>query len=283
VTAADVPDADVVVATWWETARWVAALPSSKGAQAYFIQGYEARDDLPAEVLDVTWRLPMHKIVVAQWLARMAAERFGDADASLVPNAVDLEQFSVPARGKQPSPTVGLVYTHVECKGCDLGLAAFDLARKQLPDLKLVAFGSRPPTPDLPIPAGAEFVLQPPQARIKDLYAKTDAWLFPSRQEGFGLPILEAMACRTPVVATPAGAAPELLADGGGVLVGPNNAQALAGGMLEALGLDPLAWSNLSDKAYATACRYNWEHATGLFEAALHRAIDNSAGRRVLA
>jgi len=33
----DVPDADVVAATWWETAEWVAKLSPSKGAKAYFI------------------------------------------------------------------------------------------------------------------------------------------------------------------------------------------------------------------------------------------------------
>ena len=33
---------------------------------------------------------------------------------------------------------------------------------------------------------------------MKELYGGCDAWLFATRNEGFGLPILEAMACRTP-------------------------------------------------------------------------------------
>ena len=49
----DVPDADVVVATWWETPEWVAKLSPSKGAKAYFFQGHEVFDYLPqAIVLD---------------------------------------------------------------------------------------------------------------------------------------------------------------------------------------------------------------------------------------
>jgi glycosyltransferase involved in cell wall biosynthesis len=277
ITAADVPDADVVIATWWETARWVAAFAPSKGAAAYFIQGYETREDLPPEVLDATWRLPMHKIVIARWLARLAEERFGDVDYSLVPNAVDLDQFSVPARGKQPTPTVGMVYTHVAAKGCDLALQAFDRASKQINGLKLIAFGSRPPTPDLPLPGGAEFVLRPAQDKIRDIYARTDAWLFASRQEGFGLPLLEAMACRTPVIATPAGAAPELLAEGGGIQVPPENAAAFADAIIAVARMNGHNWSVLSNKAHATACRYNWEQATTLFEAALQRAVEKSA------
>src|SRR5581483_11235142 len=90
--AADVPDADVVIATWWETAEWVAAFPPSKGAKAYFVQHHEVFAGDP-ERINATWRLPLHKIAVAQWLVDLARDRFGDGDVSLVPNAVDLEQF----------------------------------------------------------------------------------------------------------------------------------------------------------------------------------------------
>src|SRR5262245_30775730 len=41
VVDSDVPDSDVVVATWWETAEWVSALSPQKGAKVYFIQGHE--------------------------------------------------------------------------------------------------------------------------------------------------------------------------------------------------------------------------------------------------
>src|SRR5438105_624514 len=37
VTDNDAPDADIVIATWWETAEWVAALSPRKGAKAYFV------------------------------------------------------------------------------------------------------------------------------------------------------------------------------------------------------------------------------------------------------
>ena len=40
-TAADLPDADLVIATWWESAEWVWALPAEKGVKVHFIQDYE--------------------------------------------------------------------------------------------------------------------------------------------------------------------------------------------------------------------------------------------------
>jgi glycosyltransferase involved in cell wall biosynthesis len=61
------------------------------------------------------------------------------------------------------------------------------------------------------------------------LYRRAMLVVVPSRYEGFGLPAAEAMACGTPVVATAAGALPEVVrAGGGGVLVPPEDPQALA-------------------------------------------------------
>ncbi|HEX4792746.1 MAG TPA: glycosyltransferase family 4 protein [Humisphaera sp.] len=274
VTANDVPDADAVIATWWETAEWVFKYPRRKGAKIYFIQHYEAHEGLPADRVDATWRLPMHKIVIANWLAELSKDRFGDTAYSLVPDAVDMTRFFAPPRGKQAAPTIGMMYSHVPFKGCDISLKAFDLAAQKIRGLKLIAFGSRHPTRELPLPPGSEFIHQPPQDLIKDIYSRADAWLVASRSEGFGLPILEAMACRTPVIATPAGAAPELLASGGGLIVPHESPSAMAAAIEQICGLDDPDWRAMSEEAVATAASYNWERSTKLFEEALAEAIE---------
>lgn len=58
-----------------------------------------------------------------------------------------------------------------------------------------------------------------PQKDLWALYAVADCFLHTSKAEGLGLPVLEAMACGIPVVATDTGAIHELLSDGRGVLV----------------------------------------------------------------
>ena len=216
VTDADVPDGDVVVATWWETAEWVAALSPSKGAKVHFIQGYDAvsyEGVWPDKVQRVRdgWALTLEKIVVSQWLADIIRPCAHGQSITCVSNSVDQEQFFAPPRDKQPVPTFGFMHSEAHYKGCDVTLAAIEEARRTLPAMRLLSFGANRPKRLLP-PLGCHFYLLPPQDKIRDIYSACDAWLFSSRKEGFGLPILEAMACRTPVIATPAGAAPQLLA-----------------------------------------------------------------------
>ena len=273
VTDRDVPDADVVVATWWETAEWVAALSPRKGAKVHFIQGHES--DLPGQPqarVAATWRLRLQRIVCSRWLLDLARDRYGDEGAVLVPNGVDLEQFSTPPRDKQERPAIGFVYADSWIKGCDVAIGAFEGAAKRVPALRLVTFASGPVSPELPLPRRAEFRRDPDQSEIPTLYASCDAWLWPSRSEGFGLPILEAMACRTPVIAAPAGAAPDILADGGGVLLPAADPLAMAEAIERVVLSSPADWRRLSQQARSVAARYSWHDSARLFEAALERA-----------
>jgi glycosyltransferase involved in cell wall biosynthesis len=273
VTDADLPDADIVIATWWETAEWVNQLAPSKGRKFYLIQHHEIHPYLPVERVAATYRLPLHKIVIAQWLKTVMADCYGDSQVALVPNGVDRELFQAPPRTKQPRPTIGFIYSTIHWKGTDIAIEALNLARATLPELQIVAFGAEPITDSLPLPAQTTYRFKPPQAEIKTLYAQCDAWLFSSRLEGFGLPLLEAMACRTPVIATPAGAAPELVGQGGGILVKADSPQAMAEAILQIAQLTESQWQTLSDLAHQTAIAYGWEEATVLLESTLQNAI----------
>ena len=269
----DVPDADIIIATWWETAGWVAKLSKSKGAKVYFIQHYEVHNYLPIERVRATYSLPFHKITVAKWLRDLMMEKYKDVNVSLVPNSVDTKQFSSPPREKQSVPTVGMMYSPIEWKGSDMSIKAFCLAKKRVSNLRLLAFGKPPYSSSLPLPLQDNYISQPPQNKIKDIYSQCDAWLFGSRTEGFGLPILEAMACRTPVIGTSVGAAPELLSNGAGILVKPEDPQDMSKAIVSICNLSSIEWQSISELAYTRATSYSWDDAAKLFEAELYTAI----------
>lgn len=101
---------------------------------------------------------------------------------------------------------------------------------------------------------------------------------YPSRYEGFGLPPLEAMSVRTPVVATRVGALPETCGEAA-LLVPPEDPEALADALGRVLEDEALA-GRLREAGVTNVARFSWERTTaGMVE--LYRSaagVDRSAG-----
>jgi glycosyltransferase involved in cell wall biosynthesis len=190
-----VPDADVVVATGWQTAAWVAALPARAGAKAYFVQNLE--DYLSPEA-PATWALPLATFTCARWLAE-AVEAAGHPTLGHVPNAVDPGEFFPTAPLDGRPPTVSFLYHRLPIKGADDALAALALVGRQRPDLRVEAFSARPPSHRLP----GEFRVhvRPSLPDLRALYGRTAVFLHPSHREGWPLPPMEAAACGAALVA----------------------------------------------------------------------------------
>lgn len=274
VVDSDVPDADVVVATWWETAEWVAKLRPSKGKKSYFIQGYEIFDFLPIERCKATYRLPLHKIVVAKWLADVMSKQYGDDNVDIVPNSVDHKQFYALIRNKQPVPTVGFLFSSTKLKGVDVILQVLDKLRLSIPNLRVISFGMQSPDDDALMVRNIEFYHSPEQISIRNLYAQCDAWITASRSEGFNLPAMEAMACRTPVVATRTGWPEEAVVNGkNGFLTEIDDVAALTSAVSQILLASNEEWMAMSQSAFETVQGCSWSNSVDLFESALHNAI----------
>ena len=98
-----------------------------------------------------------------------------------------------------------------------------------------------------------------PREELVRLYARATLVVVPSLYEGFGLPAVEAMACGTPVVASAAGALPEVMAvGGGGSLVPPGDPEALGKAISELLAA-PEARSRQGDRARAgVEATFSW-------------------------
>jgi len=170
---------------------------------------------------------------------------------AVVPNGIDPERFS-PDREVEPYPlatTKSFAFLYVggvlPRKGVDVLLAAYKRAFARHDDVTLVlklfgtrsfyqledqgaslrAFAEDPSAPELIVideEIGDDDVVR--------LYRSCDALAFPYRGEGFGLPLLEALACGLPVIATAGGAADAFLDDDVAYRV-PARRGALSGGM----------------------------------------------------
>ena len=89
------------------------------------------------------------------------------------------------------------------------------------------------------------------------LYSGATAFVFPSLYEGFGMPVLEAMACGTPVITSNISSLPEVAGDAA-LLVDPTNVDAIAEAMVRIVN-DAGLREELSRKGLQRASRFSWE------------------------
>jgi glycosyltransferase involved in cell wall biosynthesis len=118
-----------------------------------------------------------------------------------------------------------------------------------------------------------EIVLCPGRLSMNDLlllYSYTDLFVFPSLYEGFGMPVLEAMACGAPVLTSNSTALTEVAGDAA-VLADPQDARALGEAMIRALEDEPLR-AALKVKGFARAKQFSWEQ-TATKTVALYREL----------
>ncbi|HKO21180.1 MAG TPA: glycosyltransferase family 1 protein [Candidatus Eisenbacteria bacterium] len=110
---------------------------------------------------------------------------------------------------------------------------------------------------------------------LPSLFAGAALFLYPSRYEGFGLPLLMAMASGVPILASDAGSIPEVLGDAG-LTFPAGDAGALSKALARAAGLTPEERSAFGERGSARAVRFNPD----AFAERILRAYDRALGRR---
>jgi alpha-1,3-rhamnosyl/mannosyltransferase len=117
-----------------------------------------------------------------------------------------------------------------------------------------------------------------PRGDLDWLVRHATALTFPSRFEGFGLPVLEAMGNGCPVIAADATALPEVVGDGG-ILVDPDDVDGWSAAMLQLLS-DADLRSTLIGAGLAESMRYQWTASTDALLDAYERAGRSERGTR---
>jgi glycosyltransferase involved in cell wall biosynthesis len=153
-------------------------------------------------------------VAVSHYAASAARKALGSFDIRVIHNGIDLQNIE-PAEKLFPSSPFRLIYvgTWMVRKGVDL----FPEIMRQLGQgYELICIGGQPSETDrVAPPANIRF-----QGRITDRselvrqLQAADAFLFPSRSEGFGLALVDGMACGLPAIAAKCSSAPEVVSDG---------------------------------------------------------------------
>lgn len=107
------------------------------------------------------------------------------------------------------------------------------------------------------IDSNVSYLGQPDKSTLVQIYNAADILIAPSLHEGFGITILEAMACGTPVITSNVSAMPEVAGDAG-VLVDPEDAQSIADAVCH-LHTNPVYYQELVNRSLVRVKSFTWE------------------------
>lgn len=257
-----IPDSDVVIATAWRTAEWVAQYPERKGRGFYLIQSLETWDG-PEDQVYATWKLPLSKIVIAKWLKEIA-DGLGEKCVH-IPNGLDFERFSlcVPPEKRDPS-RVMMLHHHRELKGSKDGLEALTIARNHSPGLTVSLFGVTSPPRDLP--PWIQYYRRPDQKLLRNLYNEASIFVAPSWIEGWPLPPAEAMMCGAALAATDIGGHREYAVHEQTALLSPAKTPAALADNIVRLARENSFRCELAERGHAHMQQFTWKRATERLE-----------------
>ncbi len=217
---------DVYVATSPLTAQYLGEY-RRPCRRVYFIQGYENWGGMSDEELRATYHLPLRKIVISRWLERILREEEG-VECAVVPNGFDFKFFELTtAPEDREAASVSLVYGSKALKGWKYAEEAVRRLRERYGErLRVQVFGAEAR------PAGMsewmEYTQQPTREQHNAINNSSAVFMATSLQEGWGLPVGEAMMTGQAVVCTDCLGYREMARDGENALMVPaGDAEAL--------------------------------------------------------
>lgn len=192
---------------WEETERELASefsdwLPAGGLSSKRFVRPKQKRREM--ELADL--------VLVPSTFVAKTISRFHDKRIALAGYAVDSEFWTPPAAPRVGGPLRFIYVGHVSIrKGTPILLQAWDKSKLRNAELLLIGPWQLANSARSRLRSSVKHVPPCSAFELRNYYQSADVFVFPSFFEGFGLVLLEAMACGLPAIASDATAAPDLL------------------------------------------------------------------------
>jgi glycosyltransferase involved in cell wall biosynthesis len=210
----------------------------------------------------------------SNYVKHKVSERFGIDHVVVVPDGVNTECFHPNAQQyvySLPERFILFVGSLQPRKNLQTLLNAWDEIKDDYEDLWLIIAGGQTniyQTTELNPGARVQLLGYVPEAALPGLYAQATLFAMPSFDEGFGLPVLEAMACGTPVITSNGGALPEIVGDAG-LICSTSNECGLAQSIRECLE-DHDLYCTLVGKGLERVKEFSWQASADIIWKTLH-------------
>ncbi|OGS43430.1 MAG: hypothetical protein A3K76_03000 [Euryarchaeota archaeon RBG_13_57_23] len=193
-----------------------------------------------------------HRFVVSRYWQKALKDDYG-YDSIISYNGIDVSDFSGLPDRKSMAPSILFVGGLEPRKGLEYLVHALEYVVEKFPDAHLIAIAKtgfrgtdevgwfKALANRLGLTDNIEFHESVTQEKLREHYSECDLLVLPSKTEGWGLALMEAMACGKPVVASRVGGVPELVRDGvDGLLVDAGDVRALSSAIVRLLEDDGL-------------------------------------------
>ena len=200
---------------------------------------------------------------------------------TVINNGLDAQEFCpIPNSTRNKNRLITTASADVPLKGLDYSLKALKLLKKDNPKMHLVVIGNYKKNghterliKKLGIEQDVIFKKNISKDEIKKLYSSSSIAIVSSLYEGFGYPVIEAMSCEVPIIATNVSSIPELVSDFG-TLIEPKNEDQLKKSIIKVMqNYDHFKDIAIKGRQHVIET-FNWSKITSEYEKIIYETVD---------
>lgn len=192
-----------------------------------------------------------------------------------VANGVNCEFFSYENRFYEKPQSIGMIFyggKNAGHKGVEIGLDIFKRIKSEYPHLHFLIAGLKNPGN---LPGYVEFIKGEKSSDMLEFYQNTDIFIFPSLEDAFPNPPMEAMACGCAVVTTDVGGIRDFATDESAIICQPGNLQQMLNA-IKTLIENPEKWRNIAQNGRKKIKQFDYSNQAKILEEVFYEILSTS-------